>query len=94
MPCRDGGPSEDDEEEDEFLAAILCSIFTAWEKDGRKVRQELKNLELDAVESGVDLPDILQWWNEHKREDERRRRREKERRAQYLKLKEEFENEA
>lgn len=92
MPCRDGGPSEDEyaakvtrvQDRLNTVTSLLCSLLARIERN-------------DAADSGThvdDLPrDVRDWWDGHKEFDRKRELAEKaEREAKKLTLKNQINN--
>lgn len=67
------------------LEAMLCACLTTAEKHFSLTK--FFDVDIDFIEVGVPLHDILKWWDNHKVEDARRRQVEAEqRRIEQLKI--------
>lgn len=93
MPCSDGlaydrmaaeQRSQVKDETINFLGATLCAFLSGMEQQiGEGL--ELKHIiSLDWEEAGIDPLEVIEWWDEHKREDEWRKAEEAELAAKKL----------
>jgi hypothetical protein len=73
MPCTSPGADDDWRHEqvvkNEMIKATLCGIMS---KHGVKILKDL-----DWKEMGVEIKDVLMWWQQHRRDDIARKAREK-----------------